>query len=157
YVIFLRPYKRLARAVKPATASALVLVGAVLVLAVPISWLIGIVIDQAPDSLRAVQSSPFFARLGQIRIGNFDVGPELAKASGTLVSWFSSQVVSFVGTATSAALNLVIAFFGLYYLLRSGEDTWPSIRRYIPFSTQTADALRDRFFSVTEATLLGTA
>src|SRR5262249_27241304 len=69
----------------------------------------------------------------------------------------SSQLVSFVGSATSAALNLVIAFFGLYYLLRSGEDTWPLIRRYIPFSTQTADALRDRFFSVTEATLLGTA
>src|SRR5215510_5142838 len=102
YVLFVRPYKRLARAVKPATASALVLVGAVVVLAVPISWLIGIVIDQAPDSLRAVQSSPFFARLGQLRIGNFDVGAELAKTSGTLVSWFSSQVVSFVGTATSA-------------------------------------------------------
>ncbi|HEY7396307.1 MAG TPA: AI-2E family transporter [Gemmatimonadaceae bacterium] len=157
YVIFVRPYKRLERAVKPGTASALILVGALFVIAVPISWLVGVVIDQAPDSLRAIQSSALFARLGQLRLGSFDVGAELAKASGTLVSWLSSQLVSFVGTATSAALNLVIAFFGLYYLLRSGEDTWPVIRRYIPFSTQTADALRDRFFSVTEATLLGTA
>jgi predicted PurR-regulated permease PerM len=157
YVIFVRPYKRIARAVKPGTASALVLVGALVLIAVPISWLIGVVIDQAPDSLRAVQSSPLFARLGQLRIGGFDAGAELAKASGTLVSWMSSQVFAFVGSATSAALNLVIAFFGLYYLLRSGEDTWPVIRRYIPFSTATADALRDRFFSVTEATLLGTA
>ena len=157
YVIFVRPYKRLARAVKPGTASALILLIALFLIAVPISWLIGIVIDQAPDSLRAIQSSALFARLGQMSLGNFNVGAELAKASGTLVSWLSSQLVSFVGTATSAALNLVIAFFGLYYLLRSGEDTWPVMRRYIPFSTQTADALRDRFFSVTEATLLGTA
>jgi predicted PurR-regulated permease PerM len=157
YVIFVRPYKWLARAVKPGTASALVLVGALFLIAVPISWLIGIVIDQAPASLRVMQNSALFARLGQLRLGSFDVGAELAKASGTLLSWFSSQLVSFVGTATSAALNLVIAFFGLYYLLRSGEDTWPMIRRYIPFSPQTADALRDRFFSVTEATLLGTA
>src|SRR5262245_19519118 len=141
YVIFVRPYRRLARAVKPGTASALILVGALFLVAVPISWLIGVVIDQAPDSLRAIQSSALSARLGQLRLGSLDVGAELAKASGTLVSWLSSQLVSFVGTATSAALNLVIAFFGLYYLLRSGEDTWPLIRRYIPFSTQTADEI----------------
>ena len=157
YVIFVRPYKRLAQAVKPGTASALILVGALLLIAVPISWLTGIVIDQAPASLRAIQNSALVARLGHRSIGGLDVGAELAKASGTFVSWLSSQVFSFVGSATSAALNLVIAFFGLYYLLRSGDDSWPVIRRYIPFSAQTADALRDRFFSVTEATLLGTA
>jgi len=157
YVIFVRPYKRLAQAVKPATASVLILVGALVLIAVPISWLTGIVIDQAPASLRAIQGSALVAQLGHRNIGGLDVGAELAKASGTFVSWLSSQVFSFVGTATSAALNLVIAFFGLYYLLRSGEDTWPVIRRYIPFSSETADALRDRFFSVTEATLLGTA
>jgi len=61
-----------------------------------------------------------------------------------------------VGGATSAVLNLVIAFFGLYYMLRSDGTTWSSIRQYIPFSAHTADALRDRFFNVTEATLLGT-
>jgi predicted PurR-regulated permease PerM len=73
-----------------------------------------------------------------------------------LVSWLSGQVFAFVGSATSAALNLVIAFFGLYYMLRSGGPMWGVIRGYIPFSNTTADALRDRFFSVTEATLLGT-
>jgi predicted PurR-regulated permease PerM len=80
----------------------------------------------------------------------------LAKASGTLVSWLSGQVFAFVGSATSAALNLVIAFFALYYMLRSGANLWGIIRGYIPFSSNTADALRDRFFNVTQATLLGT-
>ena len=157
YVLFIRPYRRLAHRVSPAVASAIILVGALIVIAVPLSWLIGMAIDQAPAALRAVQGSALFERFGQLTIAGRDVGAEVAKASGTLVSWMSGQVVAFVGSATSAALNLVIAFFGLYYLLRSGEQTWPVIRGYIPFSEPTADTLRDRFFSVTEATLLGTA
>ena len=113
YVVFIGPYHRLARAVKPGLASGIILIAALLVVAVPFSWLIGIVIDQAPDSLRAVQGSALFARAGQLSIGGYDVGAELAKASGTLVSYLSAQVFAFVGSATSAALNLVIAFFGL--------------------------------------------
>jgi predicted PurR-regulated permease PerM len=156
YVIFVKPYQRLTRVMKPGLAAAITLVVALLIIALPLTWLIGIVIDQAPDSLRAVQSSSLFARVGQLRIGSYDVGAEVAKASGTLVSWLSGQVFAFVGTATSAALNLVIAFFALYYMLRSGANLWGIIRGYIPFSSNTADALRDRFFNVTQATLLGT-
>jgi len=156
YVICVKPYARLSRVVQPGFAAAITLIGALLVIALPLTWLIGVVIDQAPDSLRAVQSSSLFARLGQLRVGSYDVGAEVAKASGTLVSWLSGQVFAFVGSATSAALNLVIAFFGLYYMLRSGMTMWGVIRGYIPFSYKTADALRARFFSVTEATLLGT-
>lgn len=156
YVIFVRPYQRLERVLRPGLAAAITLIAALLVIALPLTWLVGIVIDQAPDSLRGVQNSSLFARIGQLRIGTFDVGAEVAKASGTLVSWFSGQVFAFVGSATSAALNLVVAFFALYYMLRSGSGMWKVIRGYIPFSYNTADALRDRFFSVTEATLLGT-
>jgi predicted PurR-regulated permease PerM len=156
YVIFAKPYRWLARVSRPGIAAAVTLIAALIIIALPLTWLIGIMIDQAPDSLRGVQSSAMFARLGQMRLGSYDVGAEVAKASGTLVSWFSGQVFAFVGSATSAALNLVIAFFALYYMLRSGNVMWTIIREYIPFSYATADALRDRFFSVTEATLLGT-
>jgi predicted PurR-regulated permease PerM len=156
YVIFVRPYRRLQRVMKPGLAAAITLAVALVVIALPLAWLIGVVIAQAPDALRTMQSNDVFARIAQLRVGNFQVGAELAKASGTIASWVSARAFSFVGTATSAVLNLVIAFFGLYYMLRSDTDTWVSIREYIPFSAHTADALRDRFFSVTEATLLGT-
>jgi predicted PurR-regulated permease PerM len=156
YVVFVGPYHRLARRINPGFAAALTLVAALLVIALPFTWVLGMLIDQAPDAVRSVQSSTLFARVGQLRIGNFLVGAELAKASGTIVSWLSGQLVVFVGSATSAVLNLVIAFFGLYYMLRSGPQLWVVSRGYIPFSPTTADALRDRFFSVTEATLLGT-
>jgi len=156
YVIFVKPYYHLAKLVKPGLAAPALLVAALLLLALPLTWIVGIVIDQAPDALRRLQSSDVLARVAQVRIGHFQLGAEVAKASGTLVSWLSSQLVAFVGGATSAALNLVIAFFGLYYMLRSGPGIWSAVRGYIPFSARTADALKDRFFGVTQATLLGT-
>ena len=156
YVIFVKPYERLQRMMKPGFAAAITLTVALVIIALPLSWLIGAVIAQAPDALHTLQSSDAFARIAQLRIGDFQVGEELANASGAIASWISPRVFSVVGSATSAILNLVIAFFGLYYMLRSDGKTWSSIREYIPFSAHTADALRDRFFNVTEATLLGT-
>jgi predicted PurR-regulated permease PerM len=156
YVVFLPAFRKLSRVMKPGLAAAITLGGALLIVAIPLAWLIGVVIDQAPDALRSLQSSSLFARVSTLRIGNFEAGAELARASGSIVSWLSAQLVAFVGGATSAALNLVIAFFGLYYMLRSGTQVWSVSRGYIPFSSETSDALRDRFFGVTEATLLGT-
>jgi predicted PurR-regulated permease PerM len=156
YVVFVRLYRRLERVMRPGFAAVITLGVALLIVALPLAWLIAVVVAQAPDALRTLQSSAVFARLAELRIGNFDVGAEVAKASGTIATWLSARVFSFVGSATSAVLNLVIAFFGLYYLLRSNSDTWRVIQSYIPFSPATADELRDRFVSVTEATLLGT-
>jgi predicted PurR-regulated permease PerM len=156
YVIFVRLYRRLERRMRPEAAAVITLVVAIVIVAVPLGWLIGVVVAQAPDALRALQSSAVFARVSELRIGNLEVGAEVAKASGTIATWLSVRLFSFVGSATSAVLNLVIAFFGLYYMLRSDENTWGVIQPYIPFSPPTADALRDRFVSVTEATILGT-
>jgi predicted PurR-regulated permease PerM len=156
YVIFVRPYRRLAMSVKPGFAAAMILITAVLLVALPVVWLVGLLIAEAPEALSRLQSSSQYARIGQMRIGSVQVGAEIAKASGTIVSWASSRLFAFVGGATSAILNLVIALFGFYYLLRSGGKLWATFRDYIPFSPHTAGALRDSFFSVTEATLLGT-
>jgi predicted PurR-regulated permease PerM len=157
YVLFVHAYRWLARRLTPGVAAALTLVAALVIIALPLAWLVGLVIDQAPDALRTIQGSALFAQIGQLRLGTLQVGAEIAKASGTLVSWLSGQLFVFVGSATSAALNLIIAFFGLYYMLRSGDQIWSVSRGYIPFSADTADALRGRFFAVTEAMLLGTA
>jgi predicted PurR-regulated permease PerM len=157
YVVCVGPYRRLVRVAKPGIAAAVVLVVAILLIAFPAIWLIGMLLDQAPDALQQVRSSDVLARLGAMRIGDLQVGSELAKASGTLLSWFSSQLIVFVGGATSAVLNIVIAFFGLYYLLGSGPQLWAAARGYILFSARTSDALLNRFVGVTEATLLGTA
>jgi predicted PurR-regulated permease PerM len=156
YVIFVHPYRWLARVMKPGFAAGVILIVALAVVALPITWLIALVVQEAPDALRRVQSSDLLARLSQLRGGQLDVGAQIAASSGTIVSWLSSHVVAFAGGAASAVLNFVIAFLGLFYLLLSAPQLWPQAREYIPFSTRTADALRDRFFAVTGATLLGT-
>ena len=157
YVMFVPLYRRLARATKPGTAATITLLIALVAIGLPLIWLLGMVIGQAPEALRSVQGSSLFARIASLRLGTVQVGAELAKASGSIASWLSAQLFAFVGGATAAVLNLVIAFFGLYYMLRSGPTVWGAVRPLIPFSPHTADALRDRFVSVTEATLLGTA
>jgi predicted PurR-regulated permease PerM len=156
YVVFVPLYRRLERSMKSTVAAVITLVIALVAIGLPLVWLLGIVIGQAPDALTRLQDSTLLAHIGGLRIGRMNVGTELAKASGSIVSWLSGQLFALVGTATSAMLNLFIAFFGLYYMLRLGGDVWLAVRPFIPFSPDTADALRDRFFSVTEATLLGT-
>src|SRR5262245_58476190 len=150
YVVVVRPYQRLERVSKPGVAAPVVLITVLLLIALPAAWLVSSLIDQAPDALQRIQSSDVFARLGRVHIGKSEVGTELDQASGTLVSWLSSQLFGFVGGATSLVLNFVIAFFGVYYLLRSGPQLWATIRGYIPFSARTSDALLNRFFGVTE-------
>lgn len=157
YVVCVGPFRRMERVMPAALASALTLVGAVLVIALPLVWLVSLVIGQAPDVLKGAQSSPLLDRISNLRIGSYDVGAEIARASGTMVSWLSAQAINFVGGAASASINLVIAFFGLYYMLHSSAKLWEGFRDYVPFSPATAEALREHFYSVTRATLLGTA
>ncbi|MBV6520459.1 MAG: putative transport protein YdiK [Gemmatimonadaceae bacterium] len=157
YVMFAGTYRRLRRVLPPDPAATLTLVAAILVIVLPLTWLVGMLVDQAPQTLRSLQSGSFLGRLAAISIGKFQVGAEIAKASGTIVSWVSGQAFVFVGSAARATLNLVISFFGLFYLLTSGEKGWHAVREYVPFSPAIADQLKDRFFSVTKATLLGTA
>jgi predicted PurR-regulated permease PerM len=155
YVICVKPYTRLARAINPGVAAAITLTGALLIIAATAR--ISTIVSLRRPLMRPRASEQHGIRANRrVPHWRMQLGGELAKASGTITSWLSTRLLSFVGSATSAVLNLVIAFFGLYYMLRSDDNTWPSMRQYIPFSARTADALRDRFFNVTEATLLGT-
>jgi predicted PurR-regulated permease PerM len=156
YVMFIGTYRRLASIMPAGLASAITLILAIVVIALPLAWLIGVLIDRIPDALQSLQSGVLLDRLSQLRIGRIDVGARIAEASGSLVQWVSAQAIGFVGGAASASLNLIIAFFGLYYMLHSGDALWSGFHGYVPFSSSTADALRLHFYRVTQATLLGT-
>lgn len=156
YVTFAGLYRRMSRVMPSGLASAIVLILAIILIALPLAWLIGVLIDRVPAAVRSLQSGVLLDQLSGLRIGTFDVGARLAEASGSLVQWVSAQAIGFVGGAASASLNLIIAFFGLYYMLQSGDAMWTGFHGYVPFSSSTADALRLHFYSVTQATLLGT-
>jgi predicted PurR-regulated permease PerM len=157
YVICAPAHRRLSRHLPPRLAAVLVLLAALLLIMLPVSTLLGLVVSEAPATLQAMQQSAALARVAQLRVAGIDVGAQIAQAGGALVSWVSQQALVFFGSAARGLLTLVIAFFGLYYLLVSPGAVWPHLREFLPFSDHTADALRERFFLVTEATLIGQA
>jgi predicted PurR-regulated permease PerM len=121
------------------------------------AWLLGALVNEAQDAARRLNESGVLNQLATLRIRGVNIGAEFAKFGGTAVSWLSGQAFAIFGSATRTALNLVIAFFGLYYLLLMADELWEETRRFLPFSAATAESLRLRFHNVTEAMTLGTA
>jgi predicted PurR-regulated permease PerM len=156
YVIFAPAHRWLARHLKPTLAATLVVLLGLFLIVVPGVSLAGLIVNEAQQIATGVVKSPILARLGQLRIGGTDLGPELANLGRSIVGWLGTGAFSLVGTATRFALNLTVAFFGLYYLLLRPAETWEAVRPYIPFSAKNADKLQQRFHDVTISTLIGT-
>lgn len=156
YVLMRGPYEWLARRTRSGVAAAITVLAALVLVIGPLGWLTAVLINRAPGAVSAALASPFLARLGEFRVGGLQLSSELPRMSGTIITSMSSQLTAALGTATSVMINLTLALFGLYYLLSASSGTWPLVRRYVPFSERTADALRDRFIGATRATVLGT-
>lgn len=156
YVVFTPVHDWLSRHVKPGLAAGLVVVLGIFLILVPGVSLVGLIVSEAQDIAAGVIRSPILDRLSELRVGGYDIGAQLATIGQKLVSWVGSSAFNLLGTATRAALNLAIAFFGLYYLLLRGGTAWQGIRPYIPFSSSNAEKLALRFKNVTISTLIGT-
>lgn len=127
------------------------LVGIVL----PISWVLSLLVGQAQSAAQAVVSSPILERLDTLTIGPYAVGQELRELGSKLVGMLGGGAMSVLGKVTGVVLNVVFAFFGLYYILQNPDGAWRGMRSYIPFSDENVEILRQRFASVTKATVLG--
>ena len=156
YVVFAPLHDWLTRHVRAGFAAALVVVTALFLIVVPGVSFAGLIVGQAQEIAGGVIQSPILTRLSQVRIGEFQVGPQLADLGRSVAAWLGSSAFSLVGTATRLALNLVISLFGLYYLLLRPAGTWAAVGPYIPFSPANADKLRIRFRNVTTSTIIGT-
>lgn len=154
-VVFAPLHKRLAARMPSRLAAAIVVLIALIVILLPAAWLTGVLIAEAPEAFKTVQESSALGRFSTFQIGSFAVGPELARASGTVMQWLSTRFMGLVGGAARALLNIVIALFGLYFMIVSSGSLWPRFRALLPFSEANAELLRERFNSVTQATLLG--
>lgn len=138
------------------TAAAVTLLGALIVV-VPVVAFAGLIINEAQQVAGSVLRSPLLERLSTFQVGGLAIGPRIAEIGGSIVSWIGGSAVGLVGTATRMTLNLTIAFFGLYYVLKyPGEDPWMNARPYVPFSPENANKLGKRFKDVTVSTVIGT-
>jgi predicted PurR-regulated permease PerM len=156
YVMLAPVHRWLTQWLSSRVAAAIVVVlGIVLVLGPGVSVL-GLVATEAQDMATGVIRSPLLAKISQIRVGPYQVGAQLQEIGSQVVSFIGASALGLIGTATRAAIQLTITFFGLYYLLVSPVATWKAVRPFIPFSAASAEILRKRFGDVTISTLVGT-
>lgn len=156
YVTFEPVHAWLRKRIKPALSAGLVVALGVFLIVVPGVSFAGLIVNEAQQMASGVIQSPILGRLAELRIRESELGPQLAELGKRIVSWIGTSAFGLIGTATRLALNLTIAFFGLYYLLIRPGETWEAMRPHIPFSTANADQLRQRFRDVTTSTLIGT-
>ena len=155
-VLFGPLHRWLSRRMPASLAAALVIVIVFLIIVLPGVWLIGMLVGQAQGVAASLVDSPLLARIQNLRIGQFEVGPQLASIGKDLITWLGGSALGFIGTATRFTLNLIFSFFGLYYLLLNPDRIWGAVAPYIPFSRENVQILRERFVSLTYATVVGT-
>src|SRR5216110_802094 len=156
YAVFTPVHEWLSLRVRPKLAASLVVALALFLIVVPGVSFAGLIVGQAQEIAGGVIRNPLLGRLRELRLGGIDLGPRLADLGAQVVAWIGSSAFGLVGTATRLALNLTISLFGLFYLLLQPQETWETVRPYIPFSAKNTEKLRQRFRDVTTATIVGT-
>jgi predicted PurR-regulated permease PerM len=156
YVITRGLHRRLMRFVPPRVSAVAITLAVFALLLVPGSWLISTIVSEASDALRSWRAGDAFAWLSRTPLAGYDVTKEIANAGASLLTWLSGRAFAFFGGVTSSILNIVIALFGLYYLLLGAGTLWLRTKRLLPVSDRVAEQLATRFVEVTEALLLGT-
>ena len=156
YVLFAPFHRALSRSMPRTLAAGLVILTAFLIIVLPGIWLIGMLVGQAQSVAASLVDSPLLARISTLRVGQFEVGPQIASIGKELITFLGGSALGFIGTATRFTLNLLFTFFGLYYLLLHPNAVWRAVEPYIPFSRANVDILKQRFISLTYATVVGT-
>lgn len=156
YVLFAPFHRALSKSMPRTLAAGLVILTAFLIIVLPGIWLIGMLVGQAQDVAAGLVNSTLLARISLLRVGQFEVGPQLASIGKELITFLGGSALGFIGTATRFTLNLLFTFFGLYYLLLHPSAVWRAVEPYIPFSRDNVDILKQRFISLTYATVVGT-
>lgn len=156
YIIFAPLYRQMEPRIKPRAAAA-VTVGLAMVVILSVLLVLTLVfVNQAPSIATGILESPLRERLSSIRIGSYQLGPQLSTISERIVTWMGNSAIGLIGTATRLTLNLIVSLFGLYFLLLSAGRVWRVVEPYIPFSTENSEQLKGRFKLVTISTLIGT-
>lgn len=137
------------------TVSVVVISALFVVIVLPSAWVAAELVAQIPDALRSMQQSVAVERLMALQLGDVQLGAYLRLASSEIIAWSSRQTMTAIAGIMSAALNLVIALFGAYYLLISADRLWERARASLPFADATSELLRVRFHRTTEAMLIG--
>ncbi|MEO8619466.1 MAG: AI-2E family transporter [bacterium] len=156
--VMMRPlHERLARRAPPRVAALGIILCVIVLILLPGMWLVTTIITEGSDFLGSWKPDATIAWLNTRTIGGVNLGGELAGIARGMTAMIPTRMVALFGNLSSAVLNVVIALFGLYYLLLGGSALWRRLVPLFPGAGHIAGLLAARFVTVTEALLLGTA
>jgi predicted PurR-regulated permease PerM len=145
----------LRRYMSAAAAAGTVILATTLVIVIPGALVASLLVSEAPAIARGLTEGPLLDKLEHLRVGPISIGQELRELGDQLARWLASRAFGFIGTATRTLLNITIALFGAYFLLRYTDQAWRAARPFIPFSDDNVQRLRERFRDVTNSTVIG--
>jgi predicted PurR-regulated permease PerM len=154
-VTFAPLHDRLRRRAGPRLAAGVVVATAIVAVLLPLVSVSLLLVSELPSVLASPGLDRLIASLDNLHVGRFEFGAQLAAAGSDVVAWLSWQAMALIGGLSFMVVNLLVAFLGLYFLMREGDAPWVFTRRYLPFSDVTAERLRHRFHTLTRATILG--
>ncbi|MHB1327581.1 MAG: AI-2E family transporter [Gemmatimonadales bacterium] len=137
-------------------AAALVVVLTILGVLLPGFVVLSLIVGEAQNVAGTVMRGPILDRIAQLQLGPFDIGAEVVRLGQTLVAWLGGNALSLLGTVTRLSINILLALFGLYYLMLNADGVWATIRPYIPFSPGNTERLRVQFTAIAISTVIGT-
>ena len=153
---------------RPGLAAVATTAGVVLLLLLPLSGLAFLVGTEAVSALRWLTMGP---GLGDTTVGvqgalrtaatRFGINPDTAIVLVTeqlrpLAEALMSRTLSVLSGIPGILLQLGVALFALFYLLRDSDAFLNSLRRMIPLDPSRTDELLARAKDITEATVYGT-
>jgi predicted PurR-regulated permease PerM len=166
-------YARLVRVFggRTSLASAVALVGAVLLVVLPMVAILGVVLNQAvrvtqnvrPFVERAVSEPTFLDQQLQRLPGYARIEPyrdEIVTRAGDAVSAVGSFLIGSLSETTRMTVTFVFQFFILLYtvffFLIDGPRILSHLFTFLPLRDTDEQAMKDRFVSITRATIKGT-
>ena len=156
YELFARPYRWLARRMRPGFAAPLTVFAGLGLVVVPLAWLGFHVSERLPAVVATISAFRAQHAGGSATGITGQLQAQVATAASSAADWLPGMLASAARNTAWAIVNWSIALLGLYYLLGSASASWPRFARVLPLSPAGAENLRIRFRDITQGLVAGT-
>lgn len=156
---------------RPSLAAAITLLATFVIIIGPLLGMVSLVVGQAVSvtgNIRPVVerfvSEPTYLDEQLRRLPGYDLlephRDQIVRTTGDMVNSAGSFLVSSLSSTTKGTVSLIVNFFialyALFFFLIDGPGMLSAILDHMPLHRNEKDLLKDRFMSVTRATIKGT-
>ena len=147
-------------------AATLIMLGAFLLVVIPISWLGTRIAQEAFQLYRLFSGNnalasialpaPIIDSLSIVGINMAELQTNVTSWAQSASAWIFSEALTLSSATFNAVLKTLLMLYVLFFFLRDGETLGRYIMRRIPLGDRKERALFDRFASTTRAIMKGT-